>query len=204
MSCLPHRPGDDGLEKAQFRLQPTPPLLRLDGPPHPRGYNSSSIGRYPPAAAPTTNLSAAGPTCPPSVPGHTSRSAIGSKDEGGHNHLGQNRRGPNRSAARALRACALGIGGTDAPAEASRAYKSSAKAAHRLPRPANSTRPRPAALRPAAEPLWPAGSSVDRISDRPLGVSIWVGVAQLLGRRVVRLANGPLRAAVFVARRARA
>ena len=56
------------------------------------------------------------------------------------------------------------------PTEASRAYKRSAKAAHKPPRPANSAGPGPAGLRRAAESLWPAGSPDDRINDRPPGI----------------------------------
>ena len=106
----------------------------------------------------------------PTVPGHTSRSALGSKGEGVKTTRVRTAEARTRSAARALRACALGIGRTEAPTEASRAYKRSAKAAHKPPRPANSTGPGPAGLRRAAESSWPAGSPDDRINDRPPGI----------------------------------
>ena len=53
-----------------------------------------------------------------------------------------------------------------------------------------------------AERQTPHGRHVrdDRINDRLLGVSIWVGVAQLPGRRVVRTANGPLHMGPFLLR----
>ena len=86
----------------------------------------------------------------------------------GQNHQGQNRRGPKRSAARALRACAWHQWDRGpAPTKASRAYKRSATAAHKPPRPAG---PGAAGLRRAAESLWPAGSPDDRISDGPPGI----------------------------------
>ena len=79
--------------------------------------------------------------------------------------------------------------------------------AHRLPGKTTTTDrlrwPRPLGLHRPAATLCPATSVNARISDGLPGVSIWVGAAHLPGRRVVRLANGPLRVAVFVARRAR-
>jgi len=132
------------------------------------------------------------------------------------NRLGQQGQNGRRSdspalcatALGALRDGALGISkptpvsdpGIEAnkPSVEERAQLAESSTADLLHRPEAATPCRP------AETSCPAMSSVDRINDRPLGVSIWVGVAQLLGRRVVRLANGPLRAAGIVARKARA
>ena len=119
--------------------------------------------------APTRIFSAIGPTCPPfpAMPPvrREGQKAKGSKPPGSEPPRPEALGGP------ALRARALGIGGTEAhPTEASRAYKRSAKAAHKPSRPANSTRPRPAGLRRAAESSWPAGSPDDRINDRPPGI----------------------------------
>ena len=87
----------------------------------------------------------------------------------GQNHQGQNRRGPKRSAARALKACALGIRGTEAQSRPRRQERINA-----LPRPPTSRHdqagPGAAGLRRVAESLWPPASAEDRINAGPSGV----------------------------------
>ena len=117
----------------------------------------------------------------------------------GQNHQGQNRRCPKRSAARALRTCALGISGTEAQPRLRRQERINA-----LPRPPTSRHDQQGQGRQGfAERQNPYGRqlrpTIESVTGRRAS-SIWVEDAREPGLRMVRTTNGPITGAVFVAR----
>ena len=120
----------------------------------------------------------------------------------GQNHAGSNRLGPDRGACGALRAGALGIDRASWPNTPfiRRAEVAEPQNRHDCHAPAKLPGRSPAALRPTAEPSWPAGSADDTVKDRPPDTFHWVEDAREPGARMVRPANGPPHnGAVFVA-----
>ena len=121
----------------------------------------------------------------------------------GQNHQGQNRRSPKRSAARALRTCALGISGTEAQPRPRHQERINA-----LPRPPTSRHDQQVyqGRQGFAERQNPYGRQLRPTIESMTGhraSSIWVEDAREPGLRMVRTAERPYPQGPFLLREAK-